>query len=92
MLLYYQGHQKERGDIMEATMMTWEEIRQKYPDRWVALTNYKKQGPRIIEAVPVRVCREKEMFDTEMELDKEGIDFLWRRTTELEGANIICKI
>ena len=42
---------------MEATMMTWEEIRQKYPDRWVALTNYKKQGPRIIEAIPVRVCK-----------------------------------
>ena len=73
-------------------MMTWEEIRQKYPDRWVALTNYKKQGPRIIEAVPVRVCREKEMFDAEMELKKQGIDFQWRRTTELEGANIICKI
>lgn len=76
---------------MESTMMTWEEIKRKYPDRWVALTDYKKQGSRIIEAIPVRVCREKEMYMTELELDRQGIDFLWRRTTELEGANIICR-
>ena len=73
-------------------MMTWDEIKNKYPDKWVALAAYKRQGPRITEAVPIRVCDEQDMYKTELELRMNGIDFQWRRTSELEGANIICQI
>ena len=77
---------------MDTTMMTWDEIRHKYPDRWVALTNFEKQGSRIVSGIPFRVCEEKDMYETELELDRQGIPFQWRRTTELEGANILCKM
>lgn len=77
---------------MEATMMSWEEIKDRYPDRWVALSDYKKQGSRIIEGVPVGVCEEKDMYNMELDLKKKGISFVWRRTTELEGANILCRL
>ena len=75
---------------MEATLMTWAEIKKAYPDRWVALTDYKKDGPTIIEGIPIKVCEEKDMYSAERELREKGIPFIWRRTTELEGANIIC--
>ncbi len=78
--------------VMEATMMTWAEIKKEYPDRWVALIEYKKDGPTILEGIPVRVCEEKDMYAAELELRKKGLSFIWRRTTELEGANIICKL
>lgn len=70
--------------------MKWDEIKATYPDRWVALTDFKKYGPTILEAVLLRVCEEKDMYSAEMELREKGIPFIWRRTTELEGANIIC--
>lgn len=77
---------------METQKMSWEEIKSRYPDRWVALADYKKQGSRILEAVPVKVCEEKDMYAAETELNREGISFVWRRTTELEGANILCRM
>lgn len=77
---------------METTMMSWNEIKEKYPNRWVALTDYRKKGSRILEAVPVCVCEEKDMYDTELALKEQGIPFVWRRTTELEGANILCRL
>ena len=29
---------------MQATLMSWDEIKAKYPDRWVALADYRKDG------------------------------------------------
>ena len=72
--------------------ISWSEIVEKYPDRWVALTDCEKKGSRVLAAVPIRVCEEKDMYDTELELNEKGISFIWRRTTELEGAHILCRI
>ena len=77
---------------MEATMMSWDEIKKEYPNRWVALADYRKKGSRVIEGVPVGICEEKDMYDTELALKQKGISFVWRRTTELEGANILCRL
>ena len=81
----------EEVTAMQATLMSWDEIKKKYPDRWVALADYRKDGSRIIEAVPVEVCEEKDMYSTEMALRQRGITFVWRRTSELEGANVLCR-
>lgn len=77
---------------MDTTVMSWEEIKKRYPDRWVAISDYKKDGPFIIEGIPVEVCEERDMYDAEVALKQKGIPFVWRRTTELEGANVICRI
>ena len=76
---------------MQTTLMSWGEIKAKYPDRWVALTDYTKNGSHIVEAVPVGVCEEEDMYHMEMSLRQRGISFVWRRTSELEGANVLCK-
>ena len=77
---------------MDATLMSWEEIKYRYPDRWVAISNYKKDGPVILEGIPVEVCEESDMYDAEVALKQKGIAFVWRRTTELDGANVICRM
>ena len=41
------------GLYMEAVKMKWDEIVEKYPDRWVALSDYEKDGPYI----PMRTVR-----------------------------------
>ena len=78
------------GLYMEAVKMKWDEIVEKYPDRWVALSDYEKDGPYILEGVLLAVCREPEMLDAERDLKGRGISHIWRRTTDLEGANAIC--
>ncbi len=80
------------GLYMEAVKMKWDEIVEKYPNRWVALSDCKKDGPYILEGVLLAVCKEPERYDTELALEEKGIPFIWRRTTELEGANAIFRI
>lgn len=77
---------------MEAVKMKWDEIVEKYPDRWVALSDYKKDGPYILEGVLQAVCIDTDRYETELSLREKGISHIWRRTTELEGANTICII
>ncbi|WP_026659103.1 hypothetical protein [Butyrivibrio sp. AC2005] len=77
---------------MTGNLMSWKEIQEKYPDKWVALTETEKEGSRILAAIPIKVCDESEMYDAELELKAAGIQFTWRRTTELEGANILCEL
>jgi hypothetical protein len=72
--------------------MSWNKIVEKYPNKWVALADYERRGSVILSGVPVMICIEKDMYNIELELEKEGIDFMWVRTTELEGANILCRI
>ena len=36
---------------MENKRMTWEEIVQKYPDKWVGLVDVKRDGGKILSAV-----------------------------------------
>lgn len=70
--------------------MTWEEIVKKYPDRWVALTDCKMDGPDIIEGLVLCVCEEKDMDSAEIEIMNNKIPFMWERTTELEGFLGVC--
>ena len=83
---------EEWSGLMNNTVMSWNEIQKQYPDRWVALADYKKDGPLVLEGVPLEVCEERDMYDAEISLRQKGIPFIWRRTTELEGANVICRI
>ncbi len=67
---------------------TWDEIVEAYPDRWVALTDCIMEGPIVLTAVVSAVCEDKDRLDEEKKLDAQGIRFIWRRTTDLEGAYV----
>ena len=67
----------------------WDEIVKEYPDRWVALCDYNMTGPTIDSAVVCAVCTDKERLEKEKELDLEHVSFIWRRTTDVEGAYIL---
>ena len=68
------------------TYMTWKDIVQKYPNRWVYLTDYElDKNDRIIGGILTVVCREPEIrliTDIITGSNKGGI---FDRTTELPG-------
>ena len=82
----------EWSGIMNNAVMNWNEIQKQYPDRWIAPADYKKDGLLVLEGVPIEVCEERDMYDAEIALRQKGIPFIWRRTTQLEGINVICRM
>ncbi|MCR5791079.1 MAG: hypothetical protein K6G83_14450 [Lachnospiraceae bacterium] len=67
--------------------MTWNEITQKYPERWVALKEAEMDGPNIISGIVTAVKTDDEIYDYEPEHLHEGLIF--ERTTEGEWSGII---
>ena len=67
---------------------TWNEIVEAYPDRWVALSDYSMDGPNVIDGSVCAVCTDPERFEKEKELVGKKIRFVWRRTTDIEGAYV----
>lgn len=68
---------------------SWKEIVREYPDKWVALSDCSMEGFRIIKAVVVAICSDQERLNTEKQLIKDNIRFIWRRTTDIEGAFVL---
>lgn len=71
------------------TRMLWSDIKEKFPDRWVALKDikYDTQTGIIIDGILIAVCKDFEVSVISVELDnkKEYNGICWLRTTELEG-------
>lgn len=68
--------------------MTWDEMVEKYPDKWVVLTDVKfeDEGHADVEsAVVVQVLSDDEESIVHLRNDSQGINYLYRRTTEYLG-------
>ena len=68
--------------------MFWNDIVEKYPDRWVALSDCEMDGSQVISGVVQFACTEEERFSVTDELTKQGISFRWRRTTPINDIGI----
>lgn len=62
--------------------LTWEQIVEKYPDKWVALSNVITDGehPDILEGDVVAVLSDDEIEDYELSHIGQGLQY--QRTTE----------
>lgn len=70
--------------------LAWDDIIEQFPDSWVALTDAQMDGPIIITAIVTAVCKNnKERLEHEKRLDSQNIVFIWRKTTEAEGAYVL---
>lgn len=67
-------------------MLTWNEIVNKYPDQWVALSNCEMDGPYVKRAIVEIGCLYEEMGKAMIMLNKAGKICRWERTKELEGG------
>lgn len=71
--------------------LTWQEIVERYPDKWVFLIDYElNSAKQIVSGVVYVACTECDISSFEKELSNKGIDFLERRTTEPIGG--ICYV
>ena len=68
--------------------MFWNDIVEKYPDRWVTLSDCEMNGSQVISGVVKAVCTEEERFSVTDELTKQGISFRWRHTTPVDDIGI----
>lgn len=69
-----------------------EEVVEKYPDRWGAMSECEMDGPRIKSGKLEVVCTETECYEWTVKLAEKGIPFEWRRTTWVEGKATITTI
>ena len=69
----------------EGKMMTWEEMVEIFPSKWVYVTDYEMQGPGIIKGRLVGVVTDEEDGDMFLYCEKCGIDYRRRRTTDHKG-------
>ena len=67
---------------MKPVRMTWDQIVETYPDRWVAIINPVMDGdhPDILEGDVIAVLRDDEISRFKSEHRGEGLEY--RRTTE----------
>ena len=67
---------------MEKKRMTWDEMVEKYPDKWVVISDPLMDGdhPDVLEGDVVAVVDDDELSDYEDKHVKEN--YIYRRTTE----------
>lgn len=68
--------------------MTWDEMVEKYPDKWVVLTDVTFEDEcraNVESAVVVQVLSDDEEPIVHLRNDRKGINYLYRRTTEYLG-------
>lgn len=73
---------------MMTEKLSWDKIVEKYPDRWVALTDCDMDGVSVLAAKVCAVCQDRDRLDEEIMLMEAKITFEWRRTTDIEGAYV----
>lgn len=66
--------------------LTWEEIVERYPDRWVGLRDCVMDGADIVSAVVECVCTDDEQDAKICEYARAKIGLTWDRTTEVGGV------
>ena len=80
---------------MEERRMTWNEIVEAYPDKWVVVKDAEMEGPDVISGIVVEVLSDDEIGNYRIEnCDKE---YEYRRTTEgyfngITGSSIIISV
>ncbi|MBN1115139.1 MAG: hypothetical protein JXA66_07345 [Oligoflexia bacterium] len=77
-----------------AGRLTWEEIKQQYPDQWVMLINYKFNNKKIFpsEGEVVAHARTRKEF-SELMMKDPATDFSVRYTGQIsDGRSVLCKI
>lgn len=62
--------------------LTWEEMVQRYPNKWVFVENAELRGIDIISGDLICACTDDEYSKKAVELIRAGIDFRHVRTTE----------
>jgi hypothetical protein len=68
--------------------MTWKEIQEKYPDRWVALTDVtylNNDNCNVESAVLVCVMSDEEYVAKRLFFINEGKNYEYTRTTDMRG-------
>lgn len=70
-------------------VMTWEQIKEKYPDRWVFVKNYTMDGADIASGEIICVCTDEEYPSTAIKIMDSGIDFSKERTTHEDFGGFI---
>ena len=72
---------------MEKERLTWKEVVEKYPNRWVALSDYDMTDINNVSGIVEAVCRDTEIGRKDIEIRNRGIKKLyWSRTTGLPGG------
>lgn len=62
--------------------VTWKEIEKKYPDKWVFMSNVKRDHGSVVDCELICVVPFEEMADTMVRLKENGVPFERERTTE----------
>ncbi|MBO6113012.1 MAG: hypothetical protein J6P45_08200 [Lachnospiraceae bacterium] len=65
--------------IMPERRMTWEEMVDRYPERWVAIRDAKMDGADIVSGIVEAVLTDDEVGDY---MDQAAPELLFERTTE----------
>lgn len=79
-------------------MMTWKEIVEIFPSKWVYVTDYEMDGPDIIKGKIAGVVTDKDNGSMYVYCRDYGIDYVRSRTTDdsgyftLDGKRIISEI
>ena len=69
--------------------MSWKEIVGKFPDRWVAISDYVFSGFELKEGVLQAVCEDTDISLEMSRLKESGKKIYWKRTTDLAWANVL---
>ena len=72
---------------MTANKMTWEEMVEKYPDRWVVIADAEMNGADLISGNVVGIKTDDEIIPYRIANQKKGFKFY--RTTEGEFYGVI---
>lgn len=76
---------KEYGKIF-----TWDELVEKFPDKWVVVENPKLDEAKFIESGKlIQVCNDLEIDDFVLKCYRDGKTIRYDRTTEKNGIGII---
>ena len=62
-------------------LMTWDEMKKKYPGKWVFVDQTKGDGSNIEEGVVKYVATDDEMEDVWVQCMKQDLDYAMARTT-----------
>lgn len=73
--------------MMANRIMTWEEMVNSYPGKWVVVINPNKDGPEIISGEVIDVKTDEEIEKYRIEHRTDGCIF--RRTTEEKWSGVI---
>ena len=69
----------------EGKIMTWEEMAEVFPSKWVYVTGYEMDGPDIVRGKLIGVVTDEDNGDMCQYCEDNGIDYIRSRTTDDSG-------